>query len=446
MMRARLKPFRARGTVDAPVSKSAAHRLLILAALCPEKCRVYLSRGTDPEKSDPSRCLSAGEDRNKIDGVSDDIRATLSCLSALGCDWTVENGVCTLPPIAKRAGTPVLDCGESGSTLRFLLPVALGLGGAEMTGRGRLPLRPMDDLLDALEKEGAVFSARRLPFKAEGRFGGGEFLLPGNVSSQYLTGLLLASPLAEKDTLIRLKSPLESAAYVDMTLDALELFGIRFVRGADFFLVPGSQRLKAPEGGVRVEGDWSGAAFPLCLGALGGDVTVRGLKADSRQGDRAILRILSDMGAVTETDGDRARAARGGLHGTNVDVSGIPDMVPALAAVMMHARGESRLFNAARLRLKESDRLKTVCTMVNALGGDAAIRDDSLIIRGRETVPGGRADGAADHRIVMAAAVAASACAGESSVSDPGALNKSYPAFPDDIRRLGGIFDVVDLG
>ncbi len=446
MMPARLKPFRARGTVDAPVSKSAAHRLLILAALCPEECRVYLPRGTDPEKNGPPGRPDVGGGSEKNSAVSDDIRATLSCLRALGCAWTEENGVFTLPPAAKSAGTPVLDCGESGSTLRFLLPVALALGGAEMTGRGRLPLRPMDDLLDALEKEGAVFSARRLPFMAGGRFDGGEFTLPGNVSSQYLTGLLLASPLAGKDTLIRLKTPLESAAYVDMTLDALELFGIRVSRGEDYFLVPGSQRLKAPEGGVRVEGDWSGAAFPLCLGALGGDVTVRGLKADSRQGDRAVLGILSKMGAVTETDGDRARAARGGLHGTNVDVSGIPDMVPALAAVMMHARGESRLFNAARLRLKESDRLKTVCAMVNALGGDAAIRDDSLIIRGRETVPGGRADGAADHRIVMAAAVAASACAGESSVSDPGALNKSYPAFPDDIRHLGGIFDVVDLG
>ncbi len=422
MMLAHLTPFSARGAVNAPTGKSAAHRLLILAALCPEECLVYL------------------------DSVNDDIRATLSCLKALGCAWTEENGVYRLPPIEKKAGTPVLDCGESGSTLRFLLPVALALGGAEMTGRGRLPLRPMDDLLDALEKEGAVFSARRLPFRAGGRFGGGEFLLPGNVSSQYLTGLLLAAPLAEKDTLIRLKTPLESAAYVDMTLDALEAFGVRVERGADCFLVPGGRRLKAPEGGVRAEGDWSGAAFPLCMGALGGDVTVRGLKADSRQGDKAILRILSDMGAVTEMTGDRARAARGEIRGTDVDVSGIPDMVPALAAVMMHARGKSRLYNAARLRLKESDRLKTVCAMVNALGGDAETTDDSLIIRGREGAPGGRADGAGDHRIVMAAAVAACACAGESSVSDPGALNKSYPAFPDDIRRLGGIFDVVDLG
>ncbi len=422
MMLARLTPFSARGAVNAPASKSAAHRLLILAALCPEECRVYL------------------------DSVNDDIRATLSCLKALGCAWTEENGVYRLPPIEKKAGTPVLDCGESGSTLRFLLPVALALGGAEMTGRGRLPLRPMDDLLDALEKEGAVFSARRLPFRAGGRFGGGEFPLPGNVSSQYLTGLLLAAPLAEKDTLIRLKTPLESAAYVDMTLDALETFGVRVERGADCFLVPGGRRLKAPEGGVRAEGDWSGAAFPLCMGALGGDVTVRGLKADSRQGDKAILRILSDMGAVTEMTGDRARAARGEIRGTDVDVSGIPDMVPALAAVMMHARGESRLYNAARLRLKESDRLKTVCAMVNALGGDAEIRGDSLIVRGREGASGGRADGAGDHRIVMAAAAAACACAGESSVSDPGALSKSYPAFPDDIRRLGGIFDVVDLG
>ncbi len=422
MMHARLAPFTARGTVDAPASKSAAHRILILAALCPETCRVIL------------------------DSVNDDILATLSCLSALGCAWTEKEGVYTLPPITKPAGTPLLDCGESGSTLRFLLPAALALGGAEVTGRGRLPLRPMDDLLDALEKEGAAFSSRRLPITAGGKFDGGTFLLPGNVSSQYLTGLLLASPLAPRDTLIRLTTPLESAAYVDMTLDALALFGIRAERGRDFFRVEGGRRLCAPPEPICVEGDWSGAAFPLCLGALGGDVTVRGLKADSRQGDRAILDILSRMGARTSMDGDSARAAGGELHGVDADVSGIPDMVPALAAVMMHARGVSRLNNAARLRLKESDRLMTVCAMVNALGGSAQTLEDSLIIRGRADAPGGRADGAGDHRIVMAAAVAAAACRGESSVSDPGALNKSYPAFPEHIRRLGGIFDVIDLG
>ena len=423
MMYAVLKPFRARGCVDAPGSKSAAHRLLILAALGDRPCRLLL------------------------DSVNEDILATLSCLKALGCEWTREGETFTVFPIRERAPAPKLDCGESGSTLRFLLPVVLGLGGAEMTGRGRLPLRPMDELLRALEKEGAVFSQRRLPLKASGSFDGGEFTLPGNVSSQYLTGLMLASPLARRDTVIRLTTPLESAAYVDMTLDALALFGVRCERGADFFRVPGGQRPKTPEEPVRVEGDWSGAAFPLCLGALGGDVRVRHLDSASRQGDRAILGILKEMGADAEIteDGARVRAGAGTLRAADADVAGIPDLVPPLAAVMMHARGTSRLYNASRLRLKESDRLKTTRDMVNALGGDAEIRDDTLVIRGREHIPGGRADGAGDHRIVMAAAVAASSCEGESGVSDPGALNKSYPSFPDHIRLLGGTFDVFDV-
>ncbi len=419
-MPARMTPFGARGCVDAPVSKSAAHRILILAALCGAPVRVSL------------------------DSVNDDILATLSCLRALGCSWREEDGVFILPPIRRGEGLPRLDCMESGSTLRFLLPAAVALGGAEMTGRGRLPGRPMEDLLRALEKEGAVFSARSLPLRAGGKFDGGDFSLPGNVSSQYLTGLMLASPLGRRDTVIRLTTPLESAAYVDMTLDALTLFGIRYEREKDLFRIPGGQRPKAPAGTVPVEGDWSGAAFPLCLGALTGDVTVRGLKADSRQGDRAVMDILRAMGAETQTGAGFARAAAAPLHGVEWDVSGIPDLVPVLAAVMMHARGTSRLYNASRLRLKESDRLKTVCGMVNALGGEAVISEDSLIVRGREGIPGGNADGAGDHRIVMAAAVAAAACRGESTVSGPEALNKSYPAFPDHIRALGGIFDVID--
>ena len=416
-----VSPFRARGALPSPVSKSAAHRVLILAA------------------------LSGGECAVRFDGTNDDIDATLGCLAALGAVFERTCEGVAFQRAAFPAPSPELDCGESGSTLRFLLPVAAALGGGAFRGRGRLPERPLDDLLDVLSAHGAVFTGRRLPFKVSGPLRGGEFSLPGHVSSQYLTGLLLASPLMEEDTVIRLTSPLQSAAYVDMTLEALRLFGVRAGKGPSLYRVPGGQRLRPSRGPLCVEGDWSGAAFPLALGALGGDVSVRGLSKESLQGDRAMAGLLSDMGASVRWEGDVLRVRGGDLTALDADVSAIPDLVPPLAAVLMHARGVSRLYNAGRLRLKESDRLETVRSMVVSLGGCARIEDDSLVITGKPHCPGGTVSGAGDHRIVMAAAVAAAACDGPSRITDPEAVRKSYPAFPSHYQTLGGIWNVLNV-
>ncbi len=420
-MIAQVRPFQALGSLPSPVSKSAAHRVLILAALCGKACTV------------------------RFDGTNDDIDATLRCLAALGAVFERTPEGVSFRPAVFPGVNPELDCGESGSTLRFLLPVASALGGARFCGRGRLPERPLEDLVSAMEAHGVRFEGRRLPLTVSGRLSGGEFLLPGNVSSQYLTGLLLAAPLMKEDTVIRLSSPLQSAAYVDMTLEALESFGVRTEKGPCLFRVPGGQGLRPPESCLKVEGDWSGAAFPLCLGALGGDVEVSGLSLKSLQGDRRIADLLALMGARVQRGEKGLRVRGGALHALETDVSAIPDLVPVLAAVLMHAQGVSRLYNAGRLRLKESDRLETVRAMVVSLGGSARIEDDSLIITGTARCPGGRVSGAGDHRIVMAAAVAAAACAGPTYISDCEAVAKSYPAFPSDYQTLGGMWNVLDV-
>ncbi|MBQ8136699.1 MAG: 3-phosphoshikimate 1-carboxyvinyltransferase [Clostridia bacterium] len=419
-MKARIAPFQARGEVRAQTSKSFAHRLLICAA------------------------LADGESIVRMENRNDDIDATLRCLSSFTKVEVFTDGARVDPAERKgRSALPVLDCGECGSTLRFLLPMASAHGGASFTGRGRLPQRPLDDLLKAMENAGASFTASALPFSVDGGYSGGECSLPGNVSSQYLTALLLAAPAVPKDTVIRLTTPLESAAYVVMTLQAMAAFGVQAECEDGVYHVPGGRRYRA-QCEIAAEGDFSSAAFPLCLGALSGPVTVRGLSRESLQGDKAITEILQAIGAKVSWQGDSVTVQRDQLRAFDVDVSAIPDMTPSLAAVLMHARGQSRLYNAARLRLKESDRLVTVRDMVLSLGGRARIEDDALVIDGVSSAGGGQVDGAGDHRIVMAAAVAASACQRDSVILDAQALNKSYPAFPSHLQMLGGSFNVID--
>lgn len=419
-MNARLTPFNAEGSVKAPPSKSMAHRLLICAALCAERTRVLIA------------------------GSNEDIDATVSCLERLGACIAREDDALEVRSPVENAQHAALNCGESGSTLRFLLPVAAALGGASFSGRGRLPDRPLAPLMDQMRAHGASFSAQRLPFSVSALTRGGCFTLPCDVSSQFVSGLLLAAPLLKEDVSVMISGPLQSEAYVRMTMAAMARFSVRVARTDGGFFVPGGQMYCSPRV-CAVQGDWSGAAFPLALGALGGDVRVTGLEEESAQGDREILPLLEKMGArVSFEDGAARVRHERPLSAIQTDVSGIPDLVPVLAALLMHARGVSRLGNAARLRLKESDRLSTTRNMVLSLGGKARIEDDSLIIEGVERAAGGEVCGANDHRIVMAAAVAASACAGPSRVTCAESARKSYPGFFQDYYALGGNAHVVD--
>lgn len=417
-MQVRITPAPLKGAVRAIPSKSAAHRLLILAV------------------------LADGPTVLNLPASSQDIDATVRCLRTLGAEIRREGAAVSVTPAASPPLSPLLDCGESGSTLRFLLPVAAVLGGgARFTGGGRLPNRPIGALLDTLRSHGLSFSVDSLPLAMEGCLRGGEFRLPGDVSSQYVTGLLLALPRAEQDSVITLTTALASSSYVEMTLAALRRFGAEIRTERGIYHIPGRQRLASP-GTLRVEGDWSNAAFFLAAGALGGGVTVTGLDSDSLQGDRAVVSLLRRFGAEVRQEEDAVTVCPGRLRGMEISVEEIPDLLPILAVVAACAEGETRFTHAARLRLKESDRLSAVAALLRALGGEAEELPDGLIVRGGE-LTGGTADSVHDHRLAMAAAVAAIRCRGPVEIKDAGAVEKSYPRFFEDYKALGGNAHVV---
>ena len=413
-MIASLKPTKLSGTIPAIASKSDAHRLLILAALC------------------------RGETRLIMEQRSEDIDATVACLRALGAKIALVPDGVFVHGIERANEYPLLNCSESGSTFRFLLPVATALcEHVRFTGSGRLPDRPIGELLTVLQAHGVAFSAERLPFQTTGKLTGGRFSLPGNVSSQYLTGLLLATPLLEEDSTIFLTTRLESAVYVDITLHALKRFGVQVEAQDGGYAVCGGQAIQSP-GELRVDGDWSNAAFFLAAGALGNPVTMTGLHLDSPQGDKAILDALKRFGAHVEVAEDRIIVSPAPLSGCTIDVGETPDLLPILAVLGACASGETRLINAARLRFKESDRLSSVFAMLRALGGRVEELPDALVITGGQ-LAGGTVDSCRDHRIAMSAAVASIRCANEVTVLGADAVKKSYPGFFEDWTTLGGV-------
>lgn len=413
-----IAPGPAQGTVRAIPSKSAAHRLFIAAALGDRPTRI-LCRGT-----------------------SQDINATLRCLEALGAGIDAEGDTVTITPIdrSRPLGSSVLDCGESGSTLRFLVPVAAALG-AEAVFRlaGRLADRPMEPLAGELEKHGCQLTLDKdaKALTVSGQLTPGNYALPGNVSSQFFTGLLFALPLLGEKSRLRVLGTMESANYIDLTLSALDKFGLD---PAPLKVGGWTLPAKAYEspGEVTVEGDWSNAAPWLCMGALtGSGITVTGLDNESLQGDRAVCRVLARMGATVMQKADRASAAPGIPAAVEVDARDIPDLVPVLAAAAATLPGVTRFTGAARLRLKESDRLETTARTLNALGGKADETEDGLVVTGVPRLTGGTVDACGDHRIAMAAAVASVACDGPVTVTGAQAVEKSYPTFWEDLRRLG---------
>lgn len=412
----KITPHPLRGAVRPPASKSDGHRAVICAA------------------------LAGGESRVSGLTMSEDIEATLRCLSAMGAQIRRTSGGVRIVG-GRFSPTAALDCGESGSTLRFLLPVAAAAGiAAELTGRGRLPDRPVEVLTALLRAHGVDCAADALPLHIRGRLTPGRFVLPGNVSSQYITGLLLALPLLGEESEILLTSRLESAGYVDMTLRSMAAFGIEVVRTPDGYRIPGGQRYRPAA--YTVEGDWSSAAFPAAAGALGGDLQILGLSSDSLQGDRKIVEILRRFGATVSMEGDCLRVRQSALRPVEVDAAQIPDMIPAVCAIAAAAKGTTRIRSAGRLRLKESDRLSAIARALGGMGVAVEEEADALTIHGGR-VHGGRVDGVGDHRIVMAFAVLAAYAEEETVITDCEAVAKSYPAFFDDFQALGGICHVL---
>ncbi len=406
-MNVKLTPSKLIGRVSAPSSKSFSHRALIAAALA----------GGVSEISNIS--------------PSADIDATAGALTALGAKVFREGNAYTVIGIKTPAANAVIDCRESGSTMRFLIPIAAAFGcSCEFRGSGRLPQRPITPYIRELGRNGAVINKTEgvMPFTMNGKLRGGDYLLEGDISSQFISGLLFALPLCSESSVIRLSSRLESKPYVDMTVQTLSSFGISIdeseENGLPVYRVRGGQRYRHAE--LTVEGDYSQAAFYFAANALGSEVTVDNLNEQSVQGDKAILDIIKDI-----SGGNRLKAF-------TADVSDIPDLVPILAVLGCFTDEVSRIVGAKRLRIKESDRLAAVADALNALGGKVSVKEDSLEIQPTEHFHGGTVNGANDHRIVMAAAIASTMAEGTVTVTDAEAVEKSYPDFWTDFVSLGG--------
>lgn len=405
-MNIKIKPSRLKGDITAIPSKSDAHRLLIASLLADGKTEIYL----------PSSSV--------------DIDTTIECIKTLGANVT-KSGDTLLIEKGEKVNGVTLDCSESGSTFRFMVPVASVLcNEVSFEGHGRLPDRPIKELLDALRQNGAEFSSDKLPFTKTGHLHSGVFRLPGNVSSQYITGLLFALPLLEGDSEIRLTTKLESSAYIDITLWALKRFGIEILQKDNSYFIKECQKYVSPVS-LTVDGDWSNASY-----FLASEVTVNGLDTGSPQGDKRILGVFEAMGGRISYD-KGIRADLSSLKGCTVDISEIPDTFPTLAVLATRAEGTTRFVNGARLRMKESDRIETTARLITALGGKVKVLDDGMEVTGCR-LHGGTVDGAGDHRIVMAAAIAASFANGDTVINGAEAVSKSYPTFFEDYKKLGG--------
>ena len=386
----RITPARLKGTITPPPSKSQAHRALIAA---------YLAGGAE-----------------QVENLADsqDIQATRRCMEAL---------------LTSGEAPPRLDCGESGSTLRFLIPVALALrGGGVFTGRGRLMERPQQPYFDLFDEKGIFYAQEDGALTVSGGLTPGTYRLPGNVSSQFVTGLLYALPLLDGASELVLTSPLESRGYVDMTLDVLGKSGIAVQETGTGFRIPGNQAYRPRP--VSIEADWSQGAFWYAARFLGHPVEVAGLDPASAQGDRVIASYF--------------RRLSGGAEEA-LDLSGCPDLAPPLAAMAaLRAGRTTRLVNAARLRIKESDRLSSIAQVLAALGAEAEEGPDYLVIRGKDRLSGGCSAGAHnDHRIAMMAAIAATRCAAPVVLTGAECVAKSYPNFWADYEKLGGLITEV---
>jgi 3-phosphoshikimate 1-carboxyvinyltransferase len=397
------------GVISPPPSKSLSQRAVICAA------------------------LAGGESVIRNVALSDDIEATLRGVVALGAECELSDGILRVRGCGKQREA-VINCAESGATLRFLIPIA-ALSEAETVfrGKGRLLMRPMDAYISAFAGTETRFVHAKREIRVSGPLHGGRFSLPGDVSSQFVSGLMFALPLTEEDSEIALSTPLESRRYAEMTIDVMRRFGVEVSADETNFAMSGGQRYHPSN--YTMEADYSQAAYFLGAAALGLDVKCAGLSESSRQGDKAILHILKKMGANIERKDGLVSVYADKLLPIMVDAREIPDLVPPVAALCCCCEGTSRIVNAGRLRLKESDRLHSLSEELGKLGANIKETSDTLEIVGTGALRGGRADAHHDHRIAMAVALAAIRCTEEVSLIGWHNVEKSYPNFWDDFEK-----------
>lgn len=420
MSNVKISPSTINGTVNIPPSKSSVHRALICASLAKGKSEVF-----------------------PID-FSNDINATIDCIKQLGAKVVIEDDKITVDGTNTFCTENcTMNCLESGSTLRFLIPIAcVGAVNATFVGEGRLPQRPIGTYLELLPKFGVTLKTKGgLPLETSGKLQAGEYKIAGDISSQFITGLLFALPLLKEDSKIILTSKLESKGYVDMTINTMKMFGVNILEVENGYFIKGNQSYKPHN--CTPEGDWSQVAFFMAGGAINGDVTIKGVDYKSAQGDKECVEIFKRFGAKVITDENSVRVLKSSMTGTTIDASQIPDLVPILAVVGAFAKGQTVIKNAQRLRIKESDRLKAISDGLNNIGAKVEETPDGLIITGTEQLQGGNTLGYNDHRIVMSLTIATVGCKKSVTITDKESINKSYPNFFKDFSSLGGkVWDI----
>lgn len=409
----RITPSVLDGTVSVPSSKSITHRMLI--------------------------CAGLADGTSVIENVSfsKDIHATINAMKALGAEFEINGSSVTVKGIGGRqTENAVIDCCESGSTLRFMIPVAAVLGtAAEFRGQGRLPQRPVTPYIREMSGKGISFRYENtMPFSISGKLKGGKYFFEGDISSQFITGMLLALPLAENDSQIIITSPLQSEPYADMTISCLENFGIKIRKTDNGYYIKGSQHYKPYS--AEVEGDYSQAAFFFVADAIGNNVKIDNLADESIQGDKKIVEIISAL-CYNNIENEKTVYS--------VDAENIPDLVPVLAVLCSLCGKTVRISGIQRLKIKESDRIISTADMINSLGGNALAADDSLLIKPTGCFIGGTVDSCGDHRIVMSAAIAATRARGDVVILNADAVEKSYPDFFSDFNNIGGKANVINV-
>jgi len=420
-----LSPSKLKGTVTVPSSKSISHRTVICAGL---------SEGT-----------------SIIDNInySQDIDATCNAMEKLGINMIKEKNSLRVRGVKEiDLKSSEIDCAESGSTLRFLIPIA-AMTGKEVvfTGEGELAQRPLGPYYEIFDDQKVSYknSKGNLPLTIDGKLKPGKYKVNGSVSSQFISGLLFALPMLEGDSKIEVTSELESKPYIDLTIDALENYSVQ-VENREYkeFIIQGNQKFKARD--ISIEKDFSQAAFWLAAGTLGAEVECIGMNTKSLQGDKAIIDIIKKMGGSVSIKDDIVKAIPSETKGIVFDASDCPDLVPVIAVLGSLSEGTTEIINAKRLRIKECDRLKAMCRELRKIGADIEETADGLIIRGKKFLRGGAVSSWGDHRIAMALAVASIKCEEPVIIRDALCVRKSYPDFWSHFKMLGGEIDEWSVG
>lgn len=423
-------PSKLKGSVKIPPSKSMAHRAIICAALSDGICRI-----------------------DNID-YSDDIIATINAMNSLGATIEKHDDYIEVVGIYKNINkikeNRIIDCNESGSTLRFLVPISLLFKGSnKFIGKGNLGKRPLTTYYNIFNNQGIKYSyeENNLNLVVDGELKPGVFEVEGNISSQFITGLLFALPLLNGDSKIIITKEMESKGYIDLTLKAISDFGIEIINNNySEFIIKGNQKYNARN--YRVEGDYSQAAFFLCADGLGNNVLCRDLDLNSLQGDKEIIDILERMNVVFNTNEiGLSGEVSGELISTVIDGSQCPDIIPVLSAVSALSKGTTEIINAGRLRIKECDRLSAVTSELKKLGAQIIEKEDGLVITGVEKLQGGvEVWSHKDHRIAMTLAIASTMCKKPIIIKDYECVAKSYPSFFEDFKALGGNIHEWNVG